>query len=55
MSPTEAAVRFALSHASVRFAIVGFSTPGQVDQAVEWTSRGPLNDSLIASLLAKTA
>ena len=55
MSATEAAVRFALSHASVTSAIVGFSTPGQVDQAIEWAGRGPLGDSLIDALLAKTA
>jgi L-galactose dehydrogenase/L-glyceraldehyde 3-phosphate reductase len=55
MSATEAAVRFALSHASVTSAIVGFSTPGQVDQAIEWADRGPLGDSLIETLVAKTA
>jgi L-galactose dehydrogenase/L-glyceraldehyde 3-phosphate reductase len=55
MPPTEAAVRFALSHANVTSAIVGFSTPAQVDQAVEWAGRGPLDDSLIGAILAKTA
>jgi L-galactose dehydrogenase/L-glyceraldehyde 3-phosphate reductase len=54
MSPTEAAVRFALSHARVTSAIVGFSTPEQVDQTIEWVGRGPLDDSLIDALLAKT-
>jgi L-galactose dehydrogenase/L-glyceraldehyde 3-phosphate reductase len=55
ISATEAAVRFALSHASVTSAIVGFSTPGQVDQAVDWAGRGPLPDSLIETILVTTA
>lgn len=54
MPPPEAAVRFALSHASVTSAIVGFSTPEQVDQAVEWAGHGPLDDSLTGAVLAKT-
>jgi aryl-alcohol dehydrogenase-like predicted oxidoreductase len=54
MSATEAAVRFALSHASVTSAIVGFSTPEQVDEAVDWARRGPLPDSLIDAIVATT-
>jgi L-galactose dehydrogenase/L-glyceraldehyde 3-phosphate reductase len=55
MSPAEAAVRFALSHPNVTSAIVGFSTPEQVDDAVRWAGRGPLDDSLISAIVAKTA
>jgi L-galactose dehydrogenase/L-glyceraldehyde 3-phosphate reductase len=51
MPATEAAVRFAVSHAGISSAIVGFSTPSQVDDAVEWAGRGPLPDSLLAAVL----
>jgi L-galactose dehydrogenase/L-glyceraldehyde 3-phosphate reductase len=54
MSAAEAAVRFALSNASVTSAIVGFSTAEQVDEAVEWGCRGALADSLVETILTKT-
>jgi L-galactose dehydrogenase/L-glyceraldehyde 3-phosphate reductase len=38
----EAAIRFALSHPSVASAIVGFSEPHQIDEAVAWAGRGKL-------------
>jgi L-galactose dehydrogenase/L-glyceraldehyde 3-phosphate reductase len=41
MSAPEGAIRFALSHESIASAIVGFSTPEQVDQAIEWARLRP--------------
>lgn len=42
MSLLELAVRFALSHNAVSAAILGFETPDEVEQAVEFAERGPL-------------
>ena len=50
MSLKELAVRFVLSHRGVSSALVGFSSPEQIDEAVEYASRGPLDPELIARL-----
>jgi aryl-alcohol dehydrogenase-like predicted oxidoreductase len=42
ISLPEAAVRFVLSNASVSSALVGFSSPGEIDDAVRWAARGRL-------------
>jgi aryl-alcohol dehydrogenase-like predicted oxidoreductase len=42
----EAAVRSVVSEATVASAIIGFSSPGQVDQAVRFAVKGPLNFKL---------
>ena len=47
MTVPELAVRFALSHPSVSAAIVGFSSPGQVDEAVAWAARGALPSNFL--------
>jgi D-threo-aldose 1-dehydrogenase len=50
LSLPEAAVRFAVHHARVTSAIIGFGTPDEVADAVRWTANGPLPDELIAKL-----
>ena len=50
MSRQEAAVRFALSHRAVASAIVGFATPEEVRQTVEFAALGPLDGPLLARL-----
>lgn len=39
----ELALRFVLSHRGVSSALVGFSAPDQIDEAIEFTERGPLD------------
>ena len=53
MTMPEAAVRFALSHPTIASAIVGFSQPGQVDEAVAWAQRGKLADDVMTTLGGK--
>ncbi len=48
----EAAVRFAVHHPRVTSAIIGFSSPEEVANAVQWAAKGPLPDELIATLTA---
>jgi aryl-alcohol dehydrogenase-like predicted oxidoreductase len=50
ISVPEAAVRFALSHPAVTAAIIGFSDPSQVDDAVAWAGRGLLQPELLAAI-----
>lgn len=50
LSLPEAAVRFAVHHARVTAAIIGFSSPAEVADAVRWAVNGPLPDELIAKL-----
>ena len=50
MTVPEAAVRFALSHPAVASAIVGFSSPAQVDQAAGWSGRGGLPPDVLAGI-----
>lgn len=42
MTMAEAAIRFVLGHAGVSSAIVGFSSPEEVDSAVHFAAKGPL-------------
>ena len=50
MSRTAAAVRFSVSHAGVSSAIIGLGTPDEVEQAVRWLDRGPIDETLAARL-----
>jgi aryl-alcohol dehydrogenase-like predicted oxidoreductase len=47
---SELAVRFVLSHPAVTSALIGFSEPGQVDEALRSAARGPLAAEEIAML-----
>ncbi len=49
VSRTEAAVRFALSHAVVTSAIVGFATPDEVCEIVHFATAGPLDIGPLAA------
>ncbi len=50
VSLPEAAVRFAVHHANVTSAIIGFGSPEEVEDAARWTANGPLPDELVAKL-----
>jgi aryl-alcohol dehydrogenase-like predicted oxidoreductase len=50
MTPQEAAVRYALSHAGVASAIVGFASPEEVAEVVSFAYRGPLDAELLVDL-----
>ncbi|MEQ2007282.1 MAG: aldo/keto reductase, partial [Limisphaerales bacterium] len=50
VSMPEAAVRFAVHHAQVTSAIIGFGSPEEVEAAARWAANGPLPDDLIATL-----
>jgi aryl-alcohol dehydrogenase-like predicted oxidoreductase len=47
----EAAVRFVLEHPGVSSALIGFSEPSHVDDALRALDRGPLPDDLTRSLI----
>lgn len=51
-SLVEAAIRFAIGKAGVSTALVGISTLKQLEQAVEYASRGPLPDEALKRLPA---
>jgi len=46
----EAALRFAIGHRGVSSALVGFSSPEQVNEAVAFAARGPLDPELMGWL-----
>jgi aryl-alcohol dehydrogenase-like predicted oxidoreductase len=46
----ELAIRFVLSHHSVSSALIGFSSPEQIDEALTFAERGPLDRQLVATL-----
>ncbi|MFO0946123.1 MAG: aldo/keto reductase [Planctomycetota bacterium] len=50
MSIAEAAVRFSISHPALSSAIVGFSSPEEVDAAVGFARKGPLPDKLLGKI-----
>lgn len=50
ISLPEAAVRFAVHHARVTSAIIGFGSPEEVADAARWAANGPLPDELVATL-----
>lgn len=50
LSLPEAAVRFAVHHARVTSAIIGFGSPEEVADAARWAGNGPLPDELVAKL-----
>jgi aryl-alcohol dehydrogenase-like predicted oxidoreductase len=51
MTREEAAIRFAISHPQVTSAIVGFASPQEVERAVRFAYRGPLEAELVARLM----
>lgn len=51
VSLPETAVRFAVHHGRVTSAIIGFGSPGEVEDAARWAASGPLPDELIATLV----
>ncbi len=50
ISLPEAAVRFAVHHAQVTSAIVGFGAPEEIEDAANWMANGALPDELVARL-----
>lgn len=52
LSLPEAAVRFAVHHASITSAIIGFGSPEEVEATARWSANGALQDDLIASLMS---
>ena len=48
MRREEAALRFVLSHPHVTSAVIGFATPEQVDEMVDFAAAGPLDAGLLA-------
>ncbi|HEY3969361.1 MAG TPA: aldo/keto reductase [Planctomycetaceae bacterium] len=48
--PKELALRFVLGHHGVSSALVGFSSPEQIDEALEYAARGPLDPELAVRL-----
>lgn len=50
MRREEAAVRFAISHPHVNSALIGFASPEEVAQTVQFATRGRLDTELLASL-----
>lgn len=48
---TELGFRFALAKQGISSVLVGFSNIGQLEQAVEWTERGPLGEEAIKSIV----
>ena len=50
MSLKEAALRFVLSEPNISTALIGFSTPEQVDEAIRYCSAGPLAKQVIERL-----
>jgi aryl-alcohol dehydrogenase-like predicted oxidoreductase len=51
MGVKEAAVRFAISHADVSSALIGFGDPSHVDEALGYLGAGPLPPDLLNSLV----
>lgn len=54
MSLKEAGVRFVLSKPSISTALIGFSNPAQIDEAIRYCSAGPLAKRVIESLKTNT-
>lgn len=50
----ELALRFVLSHRGVSSALVGFSAPEQIDEAIEFAARGPLDAERLTWLARRT-
>jgi aryl-alcohol dehydrogenase-like predicted oxidoreductase len=48
----EAGVRYALSHSSINAAIIGFSEPAHIHEALEFLNAGPLPNDLLAKIRA---
>ena len=50
--PVELAFRFALSKAGVSTVIVGYSSEGQLEEAIRWAERGKLPADAVQRVLA---
>ena len=48
----EMAVRFALAKPGIATALVGYSDPSQLEDALRWTARGPLPPDVVAQIVA---
>ena len=49
---TELGYRFCLAKVGVSSVLVGLSNIGQLNQAIEWTERGPLDDASVSAIVA---
>jgi L-galactose dehydrogenase/L-glyceraldehyde 3-phosphate reductase len=50
-SPLELGLRFALAKSGVSTVLVGYSTPSQLEDALRWTERGPLDNQATRRIL----
>ena len=48
---TELGFRFALAKQGISSVLIGFSNIGQLEQAVEWTERGPLDEETVNKIV----
>lgn len=53
LSLRELALRFVLSHPGISSALVGFSSPAQIDEALNFAERGPVDGKLLESMQRK--
>jgi aryl-alcohol dehydrogenase-like predicted oxidoreductase len=51
-STTELGFRFCLAKGGVSSVLIGFSNIDQLNQAIEWTERGPLDDATVSAIVA---
>jgi aryl-alcohol dehydrogenase-like predicted oxidoreductase len=50
MSLKEVGVRFVLSKPNISTALIGFSNPAQIDEAIRYCSAGPLSKQVVEKL-----
>jgi aryl-alcohol dehydrogenase-like predicted oxidoreductase len=50
--PVELGLRFAISKPGISTVLVGFSNTRQLDEAVRWTQKGPLDESLLQQVVS---
>ena len=53
MSLKEAALRFPLTHVAVTAAIVGVKSDAEINEVVELSQRGPIDEGILAGILAR--
>jgi aryl-alcohol dehydrogenase-like predicted oxidoreductase len=51
-STTELGLRFALAKPGISTVLIGFSNGDQLDQALRWVERGPLDEAAVQQILA---
>jgi aryl-alcohol dehydrogenase-like predicted oxidoreductase len=54
-STTELGFRFCLAKPGISSVLIGFSNIDQLNQALEWTERGPLDDATVGAIVAMAA